>query len=104
MVTGRGWSCSLEQLLESRISLERCEVRIDAKPRRRQQVGDLDQLLQHVERLVVFADEQIDPHELVLVVRAGVLVLAERVEARAAGGLLDRFGLTAERGQRQPSE
>src|SRR5215207_5623058 len=94
----------LQQLLEPRIALERREIRVDPDVRRRQHVWDLHQLLQHIERLSVLADQQVDAQQLVLVVGASDLVLAERVETCPPSGLRDRLGLAPQRRQSQTQE
>ena len=59
----------LHQPLEARVAPERGEVRVDLEPAGRQVIGNLEQGLQLVERLLGLADEDVDAPEIVLEVR-----------------------------------
>src|SRR5438876_7862518 len=73
----------LEQPLEAGVALERGEAGVDPKPARREQVGDPEQRLQLVEGLLRLTYQEVDAHQLVLIVGAVVGILADRHQREA---------------------
>src|SRR5690242_10346097 len=89
-------SAAGEEPLEPGVALERGEVRIDAKQAGRQVVRQFEQRLELVERFLRLPHEQVDPHQLMLHVRAGEGILADGQELGAALPLADRVCLAAQ--------
>src|SRR4051794_8732524 len=85
------WQCRsggpFDQLLKPRILPQRIEGWVDPEPAGREVVGDLEQRLQPVHRLVRLTDEDVDPHQLELVIWAAYRIFAERIEGDSAFSL-----------------
>ena len=92
------------QPFESRVAFERREVGIDPEPPAREVVRDLQQRLQQVQGLLEFAHEEINPHQLVLVVGAAVGVATDGQERESPLTLSDRLRLPAQLSQGQAVE
>src|SRR5262249_53083908 len=88
--------CRRDELLEPWVVADRVEVGVDLQPARRQGVGNLQQRLALFQSLLGLAKENVDPHELVLNVRAGISVLRDRQYFDRGLTLSNRVLLSAE--------
>src|SRR6185369_15330533 len=84
-----------------RIAAQRIEAGVDLEPSRREEVRNLKQRLEPVERLLGLADADVDQGELVLVEGRVQLVLRQRLELDGALALANRLLLAAEQREDQ---
>src|SRR5206468_10792716 len=89
-----------DEFLKPWVLAQRIEAGIDFQPAGREVVRDLEQRLELVERLLRLAHENVDAHELVLVVRAADAVLRHRTESDPTLTFPDRFFFPTEVCQR----
>src|SRR2546425_1876443 len=92
---------SCDEPLEAWVPTQRREVGIDLQPPRREIIGDLEQGLELVERLLRLVLDDVDPRELVLDVGAGGSVSGDRHDRDAALTLPDRLSLPAQVSKRE---
>jgi hypothetical protein len=71
---------ALHQSPKPSVATQRSEVGVDAEPPRREIVGNLQQRLQLVQRLLGLAHHQVDPGELMLAIRPIQGVLLDRIQ------------------------
>src|SRR6476620_5999178 len=76
-----------DELLEPRVIAQRIEVGVDLQPGGREDIRDLQQLLEVLDRLLVFPDLDLDANELMQHVRAGLRVPLGAAERNPACAL-----------------
>src|SRR2546427_3244575 len=92
---------SCDEPLEAWVPTQRREVWIDLQPLRREIIGDLEQGLELVERLLRLVRDDVNPRQLVLNVGAGGGVSRDRHARDAALTLPDCLSLPAQVGKRE---
>src|SRR5262249_18512855 len=91
------------ELLESRVALQRVEVRVDAEPGGCEVVITLEKRLQMVERLALVAREQVNARKQVLTIGPLSHVFF-RAQFQSLLPFADRLVLASQEGQRETSE